>query len=92
MELERLSPVMTTPMPDEVDLLMVKSKSALMRFPVAHLRAFCEAHDFMVSPTGKTGLIKQDYATAIWSHVSVSVNIELQYTAIDKILHRITDH
>jgi len=81
---------MTTPKPDEVDLLMVKSKSALMRFPVAHLRAFCEAHDFTVSPTGKTGLIKQDYATAIWSHVSV--NIELQYTAIDKILHRIKDH
>lgn len=58
---------------DDANLLTVKSKSTLMRLPVARLRAFCEDHGLTVSSTGKTGPIKKDYVVAIWFHVSEHV-------------------
>jgi hypothetical protein len=82
----RRSLAMMTPKPDDdsADLLMAKSKSALMRIPVARLRSFCEAHNLTVSSTGKTGPIKKDYVTAVWFHVSG--NIEWQDKTTDKSL------
>jgi 5,10-methylene-tetrahydrofolate dehydrogenase/methenyl tetrahydrofolate cyclohydrolase len=64
------------PKPDDddgADLLMAKSKSALTRIPIAHLKAFCKDHDLTVSPTGKTGAIKKDYVATVWFHVSENI-------------------
>jgi hypothetical protein len=74
---------------DKVDLLIVKSKSALMCVPIARLKAFCEDNDLTVSPTGKRGPIKKDYVAAVWCHVSK--NIELKGNITDKRLHRVKD-
>lgn len=59
-----------SPKPECADLLVVNSKSTLMRFPVSCLKDFCEEHGLVVCPTGQRGCIKKDYAVAIWFHVS----------------------
>jgi hypothetical protein len=72
---------MTTPKADDdADLLTVKLKSALMRIPVAHLRAFCEDRGLTVSSTGKTGPVKKDYVTAAWFHVSERIERQDEIT------------
>jgi hypothetical protein len=75
---------MTTLQADnDADLLTVKSKSALMRIPVARLKAFCEDHGLTVPSTGKTGPVKKDYVAAVWFHVSE--HIERQSNITDKV-------
>jgi hypothetical protein len=79
---------MAVPKADEdADLLTVKSKSALMRLPVARLRGFCDDHGLTVSSTGKTGPIKKDYVAAVWFHVSEHIGQHGKTTDIS--LHRI---
>ena len=76
---------------DDADLLMAKSKSALMRIPVARLRAFCEDHDLTLSSTGKTRPIKKDYVAAVWLHVSENIEQQDKTTDKSKILCRMKD-
>jgi hypothetical protein len=58
----------------DTDPRMAKTKAALMRIPISHLKVFCEHHNLTVCSTGKRGSIKKDYADAIWVQVSNNIS------------------
>jgi hypothetical protein len=73
---------MDPPMPDERDILVAKSKSALMHIAVRHLMQFCSNHGLVVHSTGRKRAIKVDYATAIFIYVRSSLQPDIDITNI----------